>query len=116
MRGNDEQQGTVFSSINPEERIPADRPLRSIGAMVDGSREELWAHFEALYARRGRRSIPPEKRLWAVLLQLLDSIRRERPLFQEEKFIAELRRRKVAPHGAEREPNPHWRTEEERHD
>jgi hypothetical protein len=29
-------------------------------------------------------------------------------LFQEERFIAELRRRKVVPHVAEYEANPHW--------
>ena len=54
MRGNDEQQGAVFSYINPEERIAADHALRSIRAMVDRALQELWAHFEALYARRGR--------------------------------------------------------------
>jgi hypothetical protein len=40
-------------------------------------------------------------------------------LFQEEKFIVDLRRRKVVPHVAEYEPNPHWPnwlTEAERHD
>src|ERR1039458_6716743 len=41
MRGNDEQQGAVFSYINPEERIPSDHPLRSIRAMVDGALHEL---------------------------------------------------------------------------
>jgi transposase len=83
MRGNDEQQGTVFSYINPEQRIPADHPLRSIRAMVDRALEELWAHFEALYARRGRPSIPPEKLLRALLLQLLYSLRSERQLMEQ---------------------------------
>jgi len=38
-------------------------------------------------------------------------------LYQEEEFIADLRRRQVVPHVAEYEPNPHWPnwlTEEER--
>src|ERR1035441_5856692 len=82
MRGNDEQQGAVFSYINPEERIPSDHPLRSIRAMVDGALQELWAHFEALYARRGRPSIPPEKLLRALLLQVLYSLRSERQLME----------------------------------
>src|SRR5476649_451119 len=60
MRGDDEQQGAVFSYINPEERIPSDHPLRAIRAMVDRALKELGVHFEALYARRGRPSIPPE--------------------------------------------------------
>jgi hypothetical protein len=40
-------------------------------------------------------------------------------LYQEEKFIADLRRRQVVPHVAEYEPNPHWPnwlTEAERND
>jgi len=83
MRGNDEQQGAVFSYINPENRIPADHPLRRIRAMVDRSLKELWAHFEALYARRGRPSIPPERLLRALLLQILYSLRSERQLMEQ---------------------------------
>lgn len=83
MRGNDEQQGAVFSYLNPEERIPSDHPLRSIRTMVDRALQELWAHLEALYARRGRRSIPPEKLLRALLLQILYSIRSERQLMEQ---------------------------------
>jgi transposase len=83
MRGNDEQQGAVFSYINPEERIAADHALRSIRAMVDRALQELWAHFEALYARRGRPSIPPEKLLRALLLQILYSVRSERQLMEQ---------------------------------
>jgi len=83
MRGNDEQQGAVFSYINPEERIPADHPLRRIRAMVDAALKEMSAHFEALYARRGRPSIPPEKLLRALLLQVLYSLRSERQLMEQ---------------------------------
>src|SRR5512141_354266 len=83
MRGNDEQQGAVFSYINPEERIPADHLLRAIRAMVDRALKELGTHFEALYARRGRPSIPPEKLLRALLLQLLYSLRSERQLMEQ---------------------------------
>jgi len=83
MRGEDEQQGGMFSYINPEERIPQDHPLRRIRAMVDRSLKELWAHFEALYARRGRPSIPPERLLRALLLQALYSIRSERQLMEQ---------------------------------
>ena len=83
MRGEDEQQGAVFSYINPEDRIPRDHPLRAIRAIVDRSLQELWAHFEALYARRGRPSIPPERLLRALLLQVLYSIRSERQLMEQ---------------------------------
>jgi transposase len=83
MRGADEQQGAVFSYINPEDRIARDHPLRAIRGMVDRALEQLWAHFEALYARRGRRSIPPERLLRALLLQILYSIRSERQLMEQ---------------------------------
>jgi transposase len=83
MRGNDEQQGAVFSYINPEERIPADHPLRRIRAMLDGALKDLSTHFEALYARRGRPSIPPEKLLRALLLQILYALRSERQVMEQ---------------------------------
>jgi transposase len=83
MRGEDEQQGNVFSYINPEQRIPPDHPLRPIRGMVDRALKELWAHFEALYSRRGRPSIPPERLLRALLLQALYSIRSERQLMEQ---------------------------------
>jgi transposase len=83
MRGDDEQQGAVFSYINPEERIPSDHPLRAIRAMVDRALKELGVHFEALYARRGRPSIPPEKLLRALLLQILYFLRSERQLMEQ---------------------------------
>ncbi|MFI5109915.1 MAG: IS5 family transposase [Terriglobales bacterium] len=43
----------------------------------------MWAHFEALYAQRGRPSIAPEKLLRALLLQVLYSIRSERQLMEQ---------------------------------
>ncbi|MCH8844588.1 MAG: IS5/IS1182 family transposase, partial [SAR324 cluster bacterium] len=35
MRGQDTQQGALFSYVSLEERIPADHPLRAIRAMAD---------------------------------------------------------------------------------
>ena len=86
MRGNDEQQGVVFSYINIEERIPKQHPLRGIRQMVDASLRELSGHFEALYERRGRPSIPPERLLRALLLMVLYSIRSERQLMEQIQF------------------------------
>jgi transposase len=82
MRGEDEQQEVVFSYRGMEQRIPADHPLRGIRRMTDRALKDLWVHFEALYARRGRPSIAPEKLLRASLLQLLYSLRSERQLIQ----------------------------------
>lgn len=86
MRGDDEQQAPVFSYLMPEQRIPQDHPLRAIRAMVDRGLRQLDLHFQALYARRGRRSIPPERLLRALLLMVLYSIRSEGQLMEQINF------------------------------
>jgi transposase len=86
MRGDEKQQTAMFSYISLEERVPAEHPLRVIRAMVDRALAELWSHFEALYARRGRPSIPPEQLLRALLLQALYAIRSERQLMEQIHF------------------------------
>jgi len=53
------------------------------GLYLDGTLKDLSTHFEALYARRGRPSIPPEKLLRALLLQILYAIRSERQLMEQ---------------------------------
>src|SRR6195256_3363403 len=83
MRGPDEKQGEVFSYVPLENRIPRDHPLRRIRPMVDRGLQEMWTHFEALYARRGRPSIAPERLLRALLLQALYSIRSETQLMEQ---------------------------------
>ena len=83
MRGNDEQQGNVFSYINPEDRIPQDHPLRRIRQMTDTALRQMSLHFAALYARQGRPSIPPERLLRALLLQILYAIRGEALLMEQ---------------------------------
>ena len=58
-------------------------PLRLIRAVVDEALDALSAEFEALYARVGRPSVPPEKLIRALLLQAFFSIRSERQLMQQ---------------------------------
>ncbi len=86
MRGNDEQQATVFSYLNLEDRIPPEHPLRRVRQMTDTALQRLSLHFEALYARLGRPSIPPELLLRALLLQMLYSIRSEAQLMEQIDF------------------------------
>ena len=83
MRGDDRKPDGMFSYIRPEQRVPADHPLRPIRAMVDGALRELSGEFARLYAPTGRPSIPPEKLLRALLRQLLYSIRSERQLMEQ---------------------------------
>jgi hypothetical protein len=54
MRGDNPQQAAMFSDLSPQ--------------------------FDLLYSYAGRPSIAPEKLLWALLLQVLYTIRNERLL------------------------------------
>jgi transposase len=83
MRGNDPQQGGMFSYISPEQRVRKDHPLRPIRTMVDQILKELSPQFDKMYAKVGRPSIPPEQLLRALLLQMLYSVRSERLLVEE---------------------------------
>ncbi len=82
MRGRDTQQSTMFSYLSPEDRVPADHPLRPVRSIVDQVLARLDRRFEEMYAAIGRPSIAPEKLLRALLLQILYSIRSERLLME----------------------------------
>ena len=73
----------MFSYVSPEERVPQDHPLRAIREMTDQILKQLSAEFDAMYSRRGRPSIPPEKLLRALLLQVLYTVRSERQLMEQ---------------------------------
>jgi transposase len=83
MRGADHQQSSMFSYISAEQRVPKDHPLRAIRAMADAALGELSPRFDAIYAAHGRPSIPPEKLLRALLLQVLYTVRSERLLMEQ---------------------------------
>jgi transposase len=83
MRGDDPRHDGMFSYITPEARVRPDHPLRPIRRMTDAALERLSSRFDRLYSTIGRPSIPPEKLLRALLLQLLYSIRSERLLMEE---------------------------------
>jgi hypothetical protein len=75
MRGDDRpSKARCSANISPEQRVPADHPLRPIRQMVDEVLHGL-SQVAALYAT-GRECIAPEKLLWALLLQLCYSVRR----------------------------------------
>jgi hypothetical protein len=61
MRGDDQHPEGMFSYRRPEERIPADHPLRPMRAMVDTALRELSLEFARLSPKTGRPSVPPEK-------------------------------------------------------
>ena len=83
MRGEDQKSAGIFSYVRLEERVPRDHPLRAIRALVDAVLAELSPSFEALYARVGRPSVPPERLLRALLLQAFYTVRSERLLMEQ---------------------------------
>ncbi len=83
MRGEDIQQHDLFSYGSLEQRVPADHPLRPIRTMVDEALKSLDGRFEEIYDEDGRKSIPPERLLRALLLQMLYTVRSERMLMEQ---------------------------------
>jgi transposase len=73
----------MFSYLSPEERVPAKHPLRPIRLLVDEALKSLSPAFSRLYSAYGRPSIPPEKLLRALLLQVLYTVRSERMLMEQ---------------------------------
>ena len=83
MRGSEEKQGALFSYVHLESRIPATHPLRMMRTLVDKVLGALDKDFEAMYSRTGRPSIPPERLLRALIIQVLYSVRSERLLMEQ---------------------------------
>jgi transposase len=83
MRGEDIQQSELFSYGSLEDRVPAGHPLRPIRSMVDEALKDLSGRFDEIYDADGRKSIPPERLLRALLLQMLYSVRSERMLMEQ---------------------------------
>jgi transposase len=82
MRGDDGICGSLFSYIDLDKRVRADHPLRVIRQIVNAALKSLSGEFAKLYSPIGRESIPPERRLRALLLQAFYSIRSERQLVE----------------------------------
>jgi len=78
MRGHADNQGAMFSYLSPEDRVPANHPLRRIKALADAALRTLSRTFDRMYAKEGRPSIPPERLLKSQLLIALYTIRSER--------------------------------------
>ena len=83
MRGHDEQTHHMFSYLSPEQRVPADHPLRAVRALTDHALKTMSRRLASLYATTGRPSIPPEQLLRALVLQVLYTVRSERLLMEE---------------------------------
>src|SRR5258706_12701242 len=91
MRGSDTQNGSLFSYVNLEERIPAGHPLRKIREVVNAALIALNADFDRLYAGEGRPSIAPERLFRAALAQILFSIPSQRQLMEQMQYNLRFR-------------------------
>ena len=83
MRGDDQQQSGMFSYVSLEERVPEGHPLRAIRKLVDEILRAMAKDFDGMYAKTGRPSVPPERLLRAVLLQIFYTVRSERMLMEQ---------------------------------
>lgn len=83
MRGIDGKQSTMFSIISPDQRVPADHPLRSVKRMADVILGELSSTFDAMYSQVGRPSIPPERLLKSQILMALYTVRSDRQFCEQ---------------------------------
>lgn len=83
MRGELAETDAMFSYISPAQRVPKDHPLRPVRRIADDALGALSPVFEKLYSHTGRPSVPPERLLRALLLQVLYSVRSERLLMEQ---------------------------------
>src|SRR3954468_17685097 len=83
MRGIDSTQPAIFSYVSTEQRVPKDHPLRPIRSFCDIALRAMSREFDRMYSDMGRPSIPPEKLLRELLLQVLYTVRSERMLMEQ---------------------------------
>ncbi len=82
MMGENDNQGIVFHTVQIEDLVPVDHPLRRIRKMVNTERiRKLCAPLYC--ANNGRPSIPPEQLFLAMLGGYLMGVRSDRKLIME---------------------------------
>jgi transposase len=83
MRGQREEQSTMWMLMTLESRVPKEHPLRRVKAMADAALKALSPAFDQMYSRIGRPSIPPERLLKASVLMALYTVRSERQFCEQ---------------------------------
>ena len=82
MRGRVDRQPTMFVAFDLEQFVPGDHPLRKVKRWADGLLAEMGRDFNRAYGHTGRRGIPPERLIKALLLQAFYSIPSETKLVE----------------------------------
>ena len=83
MRGKNSKQSSMLCLMSPEDRVPADHPLRAIKKLADEALAALSPTFDEMYGSTGRPSVPPERLLKSMLLIALYSVRSERQFCEQ---------------------------------
>jgi len=83
MRGKNTKQSSMLCLMSPEDRVPADHPLRAIKKLADAALATLSPTFDEMYGSTGRPSVPPERLLKSMLLIALYSVRSERQFCEQ---------------------------------
>lgn len=83
MRGVDITQEALFTSVKLDDFVSKDHPLRAVKPIFDHALKAMDWKFSSIYSEFGRESIPPERLLRALLLQVLFSICSERQLVEQ---------------------------------
>ena len=78
MRGEQNGQPQMFCMFHLEDKIRKNHPLRKIKVICDQILKGMDETFEAMYAKTGRPSIPPEILLKSQLLIALYTVRSDR--------------------------------------
>ncbi len=86
MRGADVMQEQLFTAGGLDQFVPVDHPLRRVREVFNGCLSRMDTHFDTLYSAVGRESIPPEKLLRALMLQVLFGIRSERQIIEQLRY------------------------------
>lgn len=86
MRGQINQQQSMFVAFNVEERVPQDHALRPIKRWCDRVLSQMRGDFKRAYGTTGREGIPPECLIKALVVRALFSIPSERRLCEACEF------------------------------
>ena len=86
MRGSNEQQSVFVVTTTIDEMIPQDHPIRRIKRVTDEVLRRLQPQLSAMYSKRGRPSVAPERLLKASVLMALYSVRSERMFCEQLRF------------------------------
>lgn len=76
----------LFTVGGLDQYVLVDHPLRPVRDVFNGCLARMDTHFDGLYSPFGRDSIPPEKLLRALMLQVLFGIRSERQMVEQLRY------------------------------